>query len=101
MLLANTISKEYELFVSELSDFWQGHDLLEFARESVVVYLDDEDATTRKDAALCCCRLIANSLSGIAQFGSSRATRAGGRRRRLVEEVLYKHRGPFFLIACL
>ncbi|KAK1356781.1 hypothetical protein POM88_050037 [Heracleum sosnowskyi] len=30
----------------------RGHDLLEFARDSVVVYLEDEDAKTRKDAAL-------------------------------------------------
>ncbi|KAL4573735.1 hypothetical protein LXL04_020551 [Taraxacum kok-saghyz] len=30
------------------------HDLLEFARESVVVYLEDDDGATRKDAALCC-----------------------------------------------
>ncbi|WRX17937.1 hypothetical protein QQP08_010424 [Theobroma cacao] len=41
-----------------------GHELLEFARESVVVYLDDEDGATRKDAALCCCKLVANSFSG-------------------------------------
>ncbi|KAK6261647.1 hypothetical protein QUC31_007463, partial [Theobroma cacao] len=40
-----------------------GHELLEFARESVVVYLDDEDGATRKDAALCCCKLVANSFS--------------------------------------
>ncbi|KAF3613819.1 hypothetical protein FXO38_36030, partial [Capsicum annuum] len=34
-----------------------GHDLLVFARESVVVYLEDEDGATRKDAALCCVKL--------------------------------------------
>lgn len=69
--------------------FFQGHDLLEFARESVVLYLEDEDGGTRKDAALCCCKLMANSLSGIssAQFSSSRTSRAGGKRRHLVEEV--------------
>lgn len=68
---------------------FQGHDLLEFARESVVVYLEDDDGSTRKDAALCCCKLMANSLSGISstQFTSSRTSRAGGKRRRLVEEV--------------
>lgn len=44
---------------------------------------------TRKDAALCCCRLVANSFLGLActQFGSSRSNRAGGKRQRLVEEV--------------
>lgn len=67
----------------------QGHDLLEFARESVVVYLDDEDRSTRKDAALCCCKLIATSFSGIASahFGSNRLSRSGGKRHRLIEEV--------------
>lgn len=85
-----TILKNMKL-IYWVSYFCQGHDLLEFSRESVVVYLDDEDAGTRKDAALCCCRLVANSLSGIAQYGSTRSTRAGGRRRRLVEEVLHKY----------
>lgn len=53
------------------------------------MYLDDEDGATRKDAALCCCRLVANSISGIVctQFGTSRSNRAGGKRQRLVEEV--------------
>jgi FKBP12-rapamycin complex-associated protein len=84
-------SAQVQLALQTLARFnFKGHDLLEFARESVVVYLDDEDAATRKDAALCCCRLIANSLSGITQFGSSRSTRAGGRRRRLVEEIVEK-----------
>ncbi|XP_057450319.1 serine/threonine-protein kinase TOR isoform X2 [Lotus japonicus] len=71
---------------------FKGHDLLEFARESVVVYLDDEDGATRKDAALCCCKLIAHSVSGLAcaHFGSSRLTRSGGKRRRLVEELVEK-----------
>ncbi|PON55167.1 Serine/threonine protein kinase [Parasponia andersonii] len=71
---------------------FKGHDLLEFARESVVVYLDDEDGAIRKDAALCCCKLVANSFSGLActQFGSSRSNRTGGKRRRLVEEIVEK-----------
>ncbi|KAF4382019.1 hypothetical protein CsatB_005984 [Cannabis sativa] len=71
---------------------FKGHDLLEFARESVVVYLDDEDGAIRKDAALCCCRLVANSFSGIActQFGTSRSNRTGGKRRRVVEEIVEK-----------
>ena len=68
----------------------QGHDLLEFARESVVVYLEDEDGATRKDAALCCCKLVANSFSAISSthFSPSRINRASGKRRHwLVEEV--------------
>ncbi|XP_047260955.1 serine/threonine-protein kinase TOR-like [Capsicum annuum] len=69
---------------------FKGHDLLVFARESVVVYLEDEDGATRKDAALCCCKLVANSFSVISstQFSLSRINCASGkRRRRLVEEV--------------
>lgn len=82
-----------QLALQSLSRFnFKGHDLLEFARESVVVYLDDEDGVTRKDAALCCCKLVANSLSGVssAEFSSNRTSRAGGRRRRLVEEIVEK-----------
>ncbi|CAL5329434.1 unnamed protein product [Camellia sinensis] len=71
---------------------FKGHDLLEFARDTVVVYLEDEDGATRKDAAICCCRLVANSFSGTAsaQFSSSRSTRTGGKRRCLVEEIVEK-----------
>ncbi|KAK1259623.1 Serine/threonine-protein kinase TOR [Acorus gramineus] len=72
---------------------FKGHELLEFARETVVIYLEDEDSTTRRDAALCCCRLIANSLSGTvnAHYSSSRSNRTGGgRRRRLIEEIVEK-----------
>ncbi|KGN43836.1 serine/threonine-protein kinase TOR [Cucumis sativus] len=82
-----------QLALQTLARFnFKGHDLLEFARESVVVYLDDEDGATRKDAALCCCRLVSNSFSVMActQFGTSRSSRAGGRRRRLVEELVEK-----------
>ncbi|PHT30568.1 hypothetical protein CQW23_29873 [Capsicum baccatum] len=42
-----------------------GYNLLEFARESIVVYLEDKDGATRKDVALCCCKLVANSFSAI------------------------------------
>ncbi|PHT27110.1 Serine/threonine-protein kinase TOR [Capsicum baccatum] len=66
-----------------------GHDLLEFARESIVVYLEDEDGATRNDATLCCCKIVANSFSAISstQFSPSRFNHASGkRRRRLVEE---------------
>lgn len=67
----------------------KGHDLLEFARDKVVVYLEDEDGATRKDAALCCCKLIADSFSVMAssQFTAGKSSRTGGKRRRLVEEV--------------
>ncbi|PHT28680.1 hypothetical protein CQW23_31736 [Capsicum baccatum] len=37
---------------------FKGYDLLVFARESVYVYLENEDGATRKDAALCCCKLV-------------------------------------------
>ncbi|KAL5560921.1 hypothetical protein UlMin_030668 [Ulmus minor] len=82
-----------QLALQTLARFnFKGHDLLEFARESVVVYLDDEDGAIRKDAALCCCRLVANSFSDLActQFGSGRSNRTGGKRRRLVEELVEK-----------
>lgn len=52
-----------------------------------MVYLEDEDGGTRKDAALCCCKLVANSFTGTPMQFSSRTSRAGGKRRRLVEEV--------------
>uniref|UniRef100_A0A5B7BS83 Serine/threonine-protein kinase TOR n=1 Tax=Davidia involucrata TaxID=16924 RepID=A0A5B7BS83_DAVIN len=82
-----------QLALQTLARFnFKGHDLLEFARESVVLYLEDEDGATRKDAALCCCRLVANSFSGMGctQFSSSRSNRTGGKRRRLVEEIVEK-----------
>ncbi|KAK9163538.1 hypothetical protein Syun_004440 [Stephania yunnanensis] len=82
-----------QLSLQTLARFnFKGHELLEFARDSVVVYLEDEDGATRRDAALCCCRLVANSFSGVscAQFGSSRSSRTGGKRRCLVEEIVGK-----------
>ncbi|KAL3843837.1 hypothetical protein ACJIZ3_001240 [Penstemon smallii] len=82
-----------QLALQTLARFnFKGHDLLEFSRESLVLYLEDEDGGTRKDAALCCCKLVANSVSGVssAQFSSSRTSRAGGKRRRLVEEIVEK-----------
>jgi hypothetical protein len=72
---------------------FQGHELLELARESVILYLEDEDSSTRKAAAICCCRLVAHSLSAssTSQFSSNRSNRMGGaKRRRLVEEVCLK-----------
>ncbi|KAJ0103480.1 hypothetical protein Patl1_04055 [Pistacia atlantica] len=65
---------------------------MNFLSFSVVVYLDDEDKVTRKDAALSCCKLVANSFSGVSctQFGSSRSNRTGGKRRRLIEELVEK-----------
>ncbi|KAJ6751102.1 hypothetical protein OIU85_001610 [Salix viminalis] len=82
-----------QLALQTLARFnFKGHELLEFARESVVVYLDDEDGVTRKDAALCCCKLVANSFSAMVstQGGSSRSNRPGGKRWRLVEELVEK-----------
>ncbi|KAJ4958930.1 hypothetical protein NE237_026041 [Protea cynaroides] len=83
-----------QLALQTLARFtFKGHELLEFAKEAVVVYLEDEDGATRRDAALCCCRLVANSFSGIAsaQFSSSRSNRTGGgKRRRLIEEIVEK-----------
>ncbi|PHT27679.1 Serine/threonine-protein kinase TOR [Capsicum baccatum] len=80
-----------QLALRTLAHFnFKGHDLLVFARESVVVYLEDEDEATRKDAALCCCKLVANSFSVISstQFSLSRINCASGKRRlQLVEEV--------------
>ncbi|XP_020086675.1 serine/threonine-protein kinase TOR isoform X1 [Ananas comosus] len=72
---------------------FKGHELLEFARECVVVYLEDEDGNTRKEAAICCCRLVANSFSAVPcpPFTSSRSSRIGGaKRRRLIEEIVQK-----------
>ena len=80
--------------------FFQGHELLEFARESVILYLEDEDSSTRKAASLCCCKLVAHSLSASSssQFSSNRSNRMGGaKRRRLVEEVCLK----IYSLTCL
>ncbi|PIN07839.1 DNA-dependent protein kinase [Handroanthus impetiginosus] len=88
-----SVSALVQLALQTLARFnFKGHDLLEFARESVVVYLEDEDGGTRKDAAFCCCKLMANSLSSVSstQYSSSRTSRAGGKRRRLVEEIVEK-----------
>ncbi|KAJ4809422.1 Serine/threonine-protein kinase [Rhynchospora pubera] len=78
-----------QLALRTLAHFnFKGYELLEFCRECVVVYLEDEDSATRKDAAICCCRLVANSLSS--QY-TSRSSRIGSRKkRRLVEEIVQK-----------
>ncbi|KAF5809368.1 putative non-specific serine/threonine protein kinase [Helianthus annuus] len=79
-----------QLALQTLARFnFMGHDLLEFARESVIAYLEDDDGTTRKDAALCCCKLVVNSFS-VTQFSPSRSSLAGGKRRRLIEEIVEK-----------
>lgn len=79
-----------QLALQTLARFnFKGHDLLDFARQSVVAYLEDEDGATRKDAALCCCRLVANSFSGT-HFSSTRSNRSSGKRRRVVEEIVEK-----------
>ncbi|GAB4853400.1 hypothetical protein Ancab_017578 [Ancistrocladus abbreviatus] len=82
-----------QLALQTLAHFnFKGHDLLEFSRESVLSYLEDEDGAIRKDAALCCCKLVTNSFSNTlcTQFSSTRSTRTGGKRRRLVEEIVEK-----------
>ncbi|KAJ8485116.1 hypothetical protein OPV22_017601 [Ensete ventricosum] len=90
--LSDVSGSVVQLALRTLAHFdFKGHELLEFARESVIVYLEDEDGNTRKDAAICCCRLVANSLSAksSAHFSSSRFSRIGGaKRRRLVEEIM-------------
>ncbi|CAL9083464.1 unnamed protein product [Musa textilis] len=90
--LSDASGSVVQLALRTLAHFdFKGHELLEFARESVIVYLEDEDGNTRKDAAICCCRLVANSLSAksAAHFSSSRFSRIGGaKRRRLVEEIM-------------
>ncbi|KAM0864557.1 hypothetical protein ACQ4PT_043843 [Festuca glaucescens] len=83
-----------QLALRTLANFnFKGHELLELARESVILYLEDEDSSTRKAAAICCCRLVAHSLSASSttQFSSNRSNRMGGaKRRRLVEEIVEK-----------
>ncbi|KAL8151366.1 LOW QUALITY PROTEIN: hypothetical protein V2J09_021174 [Rumex salicifolius] len=88
-----TCAAVVQLALQTLAHFnFKGHDLLEFAKESVLFYLEDEDPSTRKDAALCCCSLVAQSFSNSSstQFSSSRSSRSGGKRRRLVEEIVEK-----------
>ncbi|KAL2621813.1 hypothetical protein R1flu_002018 [Riccia fluitans] len=76
----------------------QGHELLEFAREAVVPYLEDDDALTRKEAAVCCCRLVQHSTvaggTGTSRLVTHRNGRSLGmgfrRRRLLIEEILEK-----------
>nr|XP_043617793.1 serine/threonine-protein kinase TOR isoform X2 [Erigeron canadensis] len=96
--IANNVQQVSELSGSALEQLalqtlarfnFKGHDLLEFARESVVVYLENDDGATRKDAALCCCKLVVNSFS-VTQFSPSRSSRAGGKRRRFIEEIVEK-----------
>eukprot|EP00850_Spirogloea_muscicola_P011604 SM000072S21238 [mRNA] locus=s72:583526:601430:+ [translate_table: standard] len=44
----------------------QGHELLEFVKETVVQYLDDDDPSTRQEAGICCCRLLEQSCAAAA-----------------------------------
>ncbi|XP_006361564.1 serine/threonine-protein kinase TOR-like isoform X1 [Solanum tuberosum] len=77
-----------QLTLQTLARFnFKGHDLLEFARESVVIYLEDENGATQKDVALCCCKLIANSflVMSSTQFSPCIINHANGKQRRLVE----------------
>lgn len=84
-----------QLALKTLANFnFKGHELLEFARDAVVPYLEDEYGATRRDAAVCCCKLVENSFfsgSVSPQFSTSRTGRpGGGRRRLLVEEIIEK-----------
>lgn len=84
-----------QLALKTLANFnFKGHELLEFARDGVVPYLEDEYGATRRDAAVCCCKLVENSFfsgSVSPQFSTSRTGRpGGGRRRLLVEEIIEK-----------
>ncbi|KAL7199556.1 hypothetical protein ACSBR2_021780 [Camellia fascicularis] len=96
--VTNTLQQVAELSGSSLVQLslqtlacfnFKGHDLLESARDIVVVYLEDEDGAIRKDAALCCLVLVANSFSGMA-CARFRSSRTGGKRQRLVEEIVEK-----------
>lgn len=70
---------------------------MEFARDGVLVYLEDDDAVTRREAAVCCCHLVEHSSrvvelaatsSHVVNTRSGRTTGVGARRRRhLIEEV--------------
>ncbi|ERM95810.1 serine/threonine-protein kinase TOR isoform X2 [Amborella trichopoda] len=82
-----------QLALQTLARFdFKGHELLEFAMEAVVPFMEDEDGGTRRDAAICCCTLVENSLlcdTVSPQFSSSRATRPGGKKKRhLVEKIV-------------
>nr|GEW20723.1 serine/threonine-protein kinase TOR isoform X2 [Tanacetum cinerariifolium] len=79
-----------QLALQTLARFnFKGHNLLEFARESVILYLEDDDGATRRDAALCCCKLVVNSLSAT-QITLSRSSQAALKQRRLIEEIVEK-----------
>ncbi|WOK94449.1 serine/threonine-protein kinase TOR [Canna indica] len=85
-----------QLALRTLAHFdFKGHELLEFAKKYVVVYMEDEDANIRKDSAICCCRLVANSLSAKSSthFSSTRFSRIGGTKTLcLVEEIMVELR---------
>lgn len=75
----------------------KGHELLEFTRAAVVPYLEDEDPVTRRDAGVCCCRLMEHSFyvfgSSSSKLSPGRVTLPRGgswRRRHLIEEILEK-----------
>eukprot|EP00253_Pinus_taeda_P006415 PITA_06415 len=82
-----------QLALKTLANFnFKGHELLEFARDAVVPYLEDEDSATRRDAAICCCKLVENSVFSISISPHTGRTGrpGGGRRRLLVEEIIAK-----------
>ncbi|XP_024379368.1 serine/threonine-protein kinase TOR [Physcomitrium patens] len=90
-----------QLALNTLTNFdLRGHELLEFAREAVIVYLEDDDAATRREAAECCSHLVEHSSKIVELIAitpvvvntrSGRTTGVGIRRRRLlIEEILEK-----------
>ncbi|XP_024523697.1 serine/threonine-protein kinase TOR, partial [Selaginella moellendorffii] len=85
-----------QLALKILTNFnFKGHDLLEFAREAVVMHLEDDDAGVRRHAARCCCRLVEHSYQ-TAITGRSASRLTSGRpltfrkHRILIEEILEK-----------
>lgn len=67
----------------------QGHDMIEFVREHVVRYLDDDEVHTRREAAVTCCRLLKTSVAGAGVRLPREGRPLGPRRKRvLVEDVL-------------
>ncbi|KAL3747797.1 hypothetical protein ACJRO7_016586 [Eucalyptus globulus] len=82
-----------QLALQTLAHFnFKGKELLEFAEESVVIYLDDRDIETRKAAALCCCKMVLSSLSNVTsmQFGQAKSSQIGRKQRQLIEGLVEK-----------
>ncbi|XP_030468800.2 serine/threonine-protein kinase TOR-like isoform X2 [Syzygium oleosum] len=82
-----------QLALQTLARFnFKGKELLEFAKESVIIYLDDGDRETRKAAALCYFKMVMSSLCNVTstQFGSAKSSQTGRKQRRIIEELVEK-----------